>query len=320
MYDAAPDNLNQQERKAQTPPPDPSLQDFARLRRYIKSGKIPWRKLSSWKREDLCNADLVSPQDVGYRDRIPFPLRAHRFASGRVFQDSLRDRFLPEIGDAAIHALKRKQPTYSAAHALSLSQNLLFLGFVCVFAICIATFPLATIIAANTLITAYFLLAIVYRFVLMVVGWKSPPSHQAPTPADAELPVITILLPLYHDAEALAPLSRAIDALDYPPDKLDIKLLLEAADTETLAEARKLRIDARYDVILVPEGGPRTKPKACNYGLHLARAAISSSFSTPRTSPNPISCARPLKLFTTPIRRSPASRRGSIITIRKNAG
>ncbi|HEV3123027.1 MAG TPA: glycosyltransferase, partial [Candidatus Dormibacteraeota bacterium] len=86
-----------------------------------------------------------------------------------------------------------------------------------------------------------------------------------------ELPVITILCPLYREAGVLPQLLRACARLDYPKTRLDVKLLLEADDAETLDVVHAYRLPGYVDVIVVPAEGQRTKPKACNYGLQFAR-------------------------------------------------
>jgi glycosyltransferase XagB len=58
---------------------------------------------------------------------------------------------------------------------------------------------------------------------------------------------------------------------DWPAAKLDIKLILEAADHETVAAARALRLPGNVEIVVVPDLPPRTKPKALNYALPLAR-------------------------------------------------
>jgi cellulose synthase/poly-beta-1,6-N-acetylglucosamine synthase-like glycosyltransferase len=42
---------------------------------------------------------------------------------------------------------------------------------------------------------------------------------------EAHLPVYTVLVPLYHEAEVVPELLAALEAFDYPKDKLDVKLL-----------------------------------------------------------------------------------------------
>src|SRR5204862_1081534 len=98
---------------------------------------------------------------------------------------------------------------------------------------------------------------------------STPPV--APPESDGTLPPYTILVPLYHEAAVVPGLLRALGALDYPPELLDVKLLLEPDDPETAAAIAAETLPPGVRVIEVPEGGPRTKPKACNAGLAEAR-------------------------------------------------
>lgn len=102
----------------------------------------------------------------------------------------------------------------------------------------------------------------------------APAAATVPPLAETALPVYTILVPLYREAAVVPGLLRALAALDYPPAKLDIKLLIEADDRETRAALAPVLLPARFEVITVPPGGPRTKPRALNAGLPLARGDL----------------------------------------------
>jgi cellulose synthase/poly-beta-1,6-N-acetylglucosamine synthase-like glycosyltransferase len=58
---------------------------------------------------------------------------------------------------------------------------------------------------------------------------------------------------------------------DWPRDRLDIKLVLEAGDRATVAAIRRRVASASYEIVIVPPIGPRTKPKALSYALAFAR-------------------------------------------------
>jgi cellulose synthase/poly-beta-1,6-N-acetylglucosamine synthase-like glycosyltransferase len=74
------------------------------------------------------------------------------------------------------------------------------------------------------------------------------------------------------DEAAMVPqLGRALRALDYPPEKLDIKFVVEAQSTATVEAAIKLLGDPRFELIAVPDAPPRTKPKALDYALPFVR-------------------------------------------------
>ncbi len=88
---------------------------------------------------------------------------------------------------------------------------------------------------------------------------------------DADLPMYSILVPLYREAKITDKIIASLEKLDYPKDKLDIKLLLEADDEATITAVERLGLPDRYDVIIVPDALPKTKPKACNHGLNRAK-------------------------------------------------
>lgn len=89
--------------------------------------------------------------------------------------------------------------------------------------------------------------------------------------SDDPLPVYSVLVALYREAPVAAQLIAALDRLDWPRSRLDIKLVCEADDHDTIEAIRKLRPGPHMEVIAVPPGGPRTKPKALLYALAGAR-------------------------------------------------
>ncbi len=95
---------------------------------------------------------------------------------------------------------------------------------------------------------------------------------------DANLPVYTIFCPLYKEWQVIPQFTRAISKLDWPKDKLDVQLLLEENDPETIKEARRMDLPSYFRILIVPHGHPKTKPKACNYGLCHAKGEYAVIF------------------------------------------
>jgi cellulose synthase/poly-beta-1,6-N-acetylglucosamine synthase-like glycosyltransferase len=262
------------EAESALPPPDGTLQKFSDLRRYIRSGMAPWRILDGWKQEFLCNHERVSAEDLGMKDGSPLPLRAYRVVTGPAFARQLHRRFGDDAQRRSIERLKNEQPTHSAAGVLSNAQRLLFSTVFIAAAACLWLKPVAMLVALNSVVTAYFISAIFFRVYLFFLTAGKGPAKTAHATDLTALPVITVLLPLYRETEALPSLSRAMNELEYPPDKLDIKLLLEEDDVETIREARRLGLSEQFEMLIVPEGGPKTKPKACNFGMCFARGDL----------------------------------------------
>ena len=83
----------------------------------------------------------------------------------------------------------------------------------------------------------------------------------------ADWPSYTILCPLYREARIVPQFVRAMMHLDYPVEKLQILFLTEMDDSQTRNAIRALALPPHFQIVTVPEGTPRTKPRACNFGL-----------------------------------------------------
>lgn len=86
------------------------------------------------------------------------------------------------------------------------------------------------------------------------------------------LPIYTILVPLYKEPEKLCSILAAIDNLNYPKDKLDVKIIVEEDDLEIVYKLFPHdSFPSHIQILIVPFGLPRTKPKALNYAMNYAR-------------------------------------------------
>jgi cellulose synthase/poly-beta-1,6-N-acetylglucosamine synthase-like glycosyltransferase len=88
---------------------------------------------------------------------------------------------------------------------------------------------------------------------------------------DSALPVYTVIVALHRERRIVTRLVAALASLDYPAAKLDIKLVVEADDVETRLALSLLDLPGYIEVLAVPPGMPRTKPRALNVALQLAR-------------------------------------------------
>ena len=136
----------------------------------------------------------------------------------------------------------------------------------------VALAPMTAFAAAHHLFFAIFLLGGLTR---LAAAMTRLPSGSAPAPQpEADLPTYTIITPLYREAEVLPELVESLAAIDYPQDRLQALIVLEADDEITRAAARALDLPSFIQVLVVPPGTPRTKPRACNYALERARGDL----------------------------------------------
>ena len=161
----------------------------------------------------------------------------------------------------------------------------------------IATAPDVVYHAVLMALTAAFLPMVVLRLAILVAGiWPLPAIPRDARVPDAELPVYTLLVPMFRESAVLRQLVDAISKLDYPHAKLDVLLVLESVDVETRAAAAVLDLPGFIRVIVVPDRQPRTKPKALNYALKFARGDFVVVFDA-EDMPQPDQLRRALATF-----------------------
>ena len=86
-----------------------------------------------------------------------------------------------------------------------------------------------------------------------------------------DLPDYTVLVPVYREGKVLPTLVERLSQLHYPAERMQILLLIEEDDDETRGALQTVTLSPSFEVILVPPSEPRTKPKACNHGMTIAR-------------------------------------------------
>jgi glycosyltransferase XagB len=181
----------------------------------------------------------------------------------------------------AVATLERLDPALSAKSGLWRGQRAgLILGATAILGAALAA-PSATSLLLHAVLAAVFALLLSVRVLALrtALGTRAPPV--TPRTDDHELPVYTVLVALYREAEIVPQLVRALTALDYPEAKLDIIFALEDDDRATrdalLAQDQLTQgslnqaLPAHMRVVCVPAGQPRTKPRALCYAASLAR-------------------------------------------------
>lgn len=189
---------------------------------------------------------------------------------------ALEQLYRQEYLDRSISELLERAPEDSAYRVLSRGQIVVLLAFLIGSAVWLFLDRISYWIVLNSFITAFYIAISAYKLYLIYHAL----SHDLEVPVTAEdldalndrdLPVYTILIPVYREAEVLVELLNAIRRLDYPQTKLDIKILMEADDEETIRAFHEFNPPSHFHGVIVPYGQPKTKPKACNYGLIHAR-------------------------------------------------
>ena len=189
---------------------------------------------------------------------------------------AVRTVFRAFLLDHATSTLLQRSPEESAHRVLTRWQKLA--SVLCLVALGIglwwATVP--TLILLSAVINVCFMANVLFRFAVAMAGAEfehiqAVSEEEVAALRDDELPMYTVLVPVYREARVIPQLIEHLAQLDYPASKLEVLLLLEEDDTETIAAAQAAHPPETVTFVIVPNGQPKTKPKACNVGLFFAR-------------------------------------------------
>jgi len=233
----------------------------------LEAGLVPFGPST----QDRCW--LIAPAP----ERIPELLTGRRLrapAGRRLFVTSpMRYRRLvckaaaDRLADRASADLLRFEPAMSA-RSFSRTPALIFAGVIAAFGLA-ACAPGPWWLACSALLAT----AIAVKLHATIASAR-PQAPPGPRLADAGLPVYSVLVPLYREERVLPSLLAALAALDYPRSKLDVKFVIESDDAGMRAALARARVPPWIEIVVAPPGSPRTKPRALNVALLLARGSL----------------------------------------------
>ncbi|MEV6275164.1 glycosyltransferase [Nocardia sp. NPDC051832] len=204
---------------------------------------------------------------------------------------------------AAVHGLRESDPLASASVAFLPWQRNSLLAALTVVVLCTVFFPRPTLTVLVALCTLGYLAVMADRILIFKRGMARDSIMTVSDEralAATDLPPYTILVPAYGEPEVVGDLVGALDRIDYPRDRLQVLLLLEEDDAPTIEAAYAAGIGAsakaHIEVVLVPPADPRTKPKACNYGLQRASGDIVTIYDA-EDIPDPLQLRRVVAAF-----------------------
>lgn len=133
---------------------------------------------------------------------------------------------------------------------------------------------------------------------LRLLALHEPPARQRQDPErdDSKLPIYTVLVPLFREVSVLPQILAALDNLNYPATKLDIKLIIEENDKAMRYAMAKQNLASHFQVLMVPTGRIQTKPRALNYALNFARGSLVTIYDA-EDIPEPMQLRMAAKAF-----------------------
>jgi cellulose synthase/poly-beta-1,6-N-acetylglucosamine synthase-like glycosyltransferase len=219
---------------------------------------------------------VVAPREIAAQRltalfaSTPDARRRFRFTSKAQLHQFVIKHAGSALGRQAADGLRVASPALSAAPRARRPLTVALFGLAA-FALSLAA-PSDALAALNVALAFLFLAWIALRLFGSLIRHPGPGCVRRVK--DHALPVYTVVAALYREAASVESLILGLRDLDYPREKLDIKLVVEPDDVETIAAIERLHLGAQFEIIKAPDVGPRTKPKALNAALPFVRGTF----------------------------------------------
>jgi glycosyltransferase XagB len=103
-------------------------------------------------------------------------------------------------------------------------------------------------------------------------------------------------VPLYREAGQVCELVNAIASMDWPASRREVFLVCEEDDAQTVRAVRACALPEGFHLVCCPKSFPRTKPKALNFALPLAKGEFIVVYDA-EDRPHPLQLREAYKRF-----------------------
>jgi cellulose synthase/poly-beta-1,6-N-acetylglucosamine synthase-like glycosyltransferase len=262
---------------------------------FVRHQVLPWRREGDRAIIAVINPFTAEPVLAHELQGEPFTMR---IVTKSMLIGALHAGQGERVVSSAIGDLAAAHPELSAKSGLSFAQFIVFslLGGGLIWAFNLS--PEISRLVASRVAGGFFIFAMLFRLILTLasVAPSGFARRDKSAPGADEMPPYSILVALYDEATLVAETARAIGRIDYPWTKLDIIFILEESDAKTRAACAALPLDGRFTIVTVPDRRPRTKPKACNFGLAFARGEYVALYDA-EDRPDPQQLLRSVESF-----------------------
>ena len=249
----------------------PTVRDSSQFKRLDSLASIRTLRATLFDREVLYSSPKFSHfvQLRSHAEAHPDFRRCFCVVPESALRTALASASAGLLLDEARQRLARRWPRASGNVDLSRSARVIFV--LCLVAL-VAAAALAPFLYKPVFLPLVgFVLVAPAILRLVAVFQPQRPDQPPPLLDDAALPTYSVLVPLRDEAHMVPLLWQALSAIDYPPEKLDIKFVVESRSGPTIAAVQRIVEDPRFALVVVPDAAPHTKPKALNYAMPLVR-------------------------------------------------
>lgn len=276
-------------------PCDAELLETDIAQSFIDLRVLPWRKeqgkllVAITEPESALQAKIEST----FGDKVGFLL-----ATPQDIHEQIALYANEQLNHDSVEKLWRNTPERSAKRLFLLRRkSSLLMPFIGALIFISILFEPTTLILL-ALINLVYLAAMLFKFQIFWGGYfyADKPNLELTIP-DAQLPIYTLFIPLFREPKkTIENLIHSLRGLHYPKNKLDIKLIVEASDAQTIAHIIAQKPERIFHIVRVPYSQPQTKPKACNYALQFAAGELATIYDA-EDSPDPLQLKKAAQMF-----------------------
>ena len=270
-------------------PADPTLIETADIAIYLDSKIMPWRKTGQGTVYLCSDPDKAATAMAQLRRKDRSRILA--LTEARSLRSALVTATAGPLAKRA--GMRRPKPFSLRRGVVTWQKTVIVMALITFFAGLVLS-PASSIVAL--IYIAASIIGLNGLLLLSSCLYGRFDNHGLARTCDAPLisdhrppPSISILIALYREAEVAPLLNEALRALDYPPELLDVKLILETDDDETGPAILAQDPPPFVEILITPDGGPRTKPRALNFAMEFAKGDIIGVYDAEdRPAPNQI--------------------------------
>lgn len=252
------------------PLPDPALIDRIGAAAVLAHGTLPWRRVGGCILVATARPDEFDLRRPWLQDRLGSPV-IMVLAPAAAIEAALHAR----RGRSIAHAAETRVPAAESCRNWGGPAYQIWWALA-------ATLALLAFWAMPQLVTGALLgLALIsliactgLKLAALLAALRHPGGPEPPLPTAMILPRVSVIVGLYKESNIAGRLVRRLARLDYPRDRLEVILAVEASDHVTRRTLADTRLPGWMRVVVAPEGSIRTKPRALNVALDQCRGSI----------------------------------------------
>lgn len=130
---------------------------------------------------------------------------------------------------------------------------------------CISFFIKPMLFTLMLTVHVFYALFVLFKVFLYLFSFYT--QKESALMPSGDVPIYTVLLPVFKEANVVDRLLQRIEALVWPRDKLQVLLLVEYNDKVTQHALTGRTMPSYVEVIIIPPSDVQTKPNACQYAI-----------------------------------------------------